>query len=107
MAFVVLPCLNPFLLEPKATEIDVEPVGQIIAFAFHEFYLLVGDDEILQIAHLFHHKVGKAFGIDKVVTVVEHVFDLCTWVVVNDGTAHRELVQVVVSKMVDYLSHEV
>jgi hypothetical protein len=70
-------------------------------------YLLISDGELFEIAHLLHDKVGESLGIDGIVTVIEFILHPCTWIVVDHGTAHRELVQVVVGKMVDNLPHHI
>ena len=107
MPVLVLPGVNPLTAEAETAQIDIEPVGQIIAFATHESNLLVGDGELFQIAHLLHDKVGKPFGIDGIVTVVKFILHPCAGIVVDDSAAHRELVQVVVGKMVDNLPHHI
>ena len=72
---------------------------------FHEVYLLICDDHTLQGLDLAAQFVGKAIGIDRVVAVDKLITHLCTGIIVDDGTAHGELIKVVVGEMVDDLSH--
>ena len=52
-----------------------------------------------------HQLFGKSFGIYRIVAVVKPVSYLCARIVFNHGAAHGELIEVVVGKMCDNLSH--
>ena len=105
MALSVLLHARPLRAVAEALEVGEEPCGHVAAFAAHERDLLIGDDDVLEHLDLFLHQVGEALGVDGVVAVDEGVFDFGARVVVDDGAAHRELIQVVVGEMVDNLSH--
>ena len=84
----------------------VEPVGNISACSFHELNFLVGDDQVFKHLHLFGHQGGEAGGIACVVAVGKFIFYHCPRIVVDNGAAHCELVQIVVGEVVDYLAHK-
>ena len=72
----------------------------------HKGYLLIGDPEVFQHGNLLHDELGKSGRVDRIVAVVEAVFDLSAGETFYNRTAHGELVQVVVSEMLYYLSHD-
>ena len=51
------------------------------------------------------HFTCETFWINRVIAVNKMVANMCTWIVVNDGTAHCKLVKVIISKMINDLSH--
>ena len=106
MALIVEPRLHPRRIITESFQIGIEPFGYIVALAAHEGNLLIGDDDILKIFHLFHDELVEAVGILGVVPVFETIFHLCSWEIVNDGTAHGELIEVVVSEVSDDLFHK-
>ena len=53
------------------------------------------------------HFTGESIRIDHVITVYKLVTHVRTWIIVNDGTAHGQLVEVIVCEMVNDLSHSV
>ena len=103
--FLVLRDVGPLRLVSEALQVREEPVWHVVALAAHEIDLLIGDDHVLQHLYLFPYELCEAFRVDGVVPVYEHIFYLCAGVVVDDGAAHAELVQVIVGEMSYYLLH--
>ena len=102
---VVLPCLSPTPAEAEALEVNVKPLGQVIALAAHEVYLVVGNDDILERGYLLFKLTRKARRINRAVPVSERIFYLRTRKIVYYGAAHGKLVKVVVGEVGYDLSH--
>ena len=107
MSFSVLADMGPASVVAEAAEVGEEPFGHVIALAAHEGDLFIRDDNVLQHLDLLLDKPGKAGRVDGVVTVYNHISYLRARVVVDDGTAHGELIKVVVGEMGDNLMHRV
>jgi len=80
-------------------------MGYVVALVVHESNLFIGDDHALEHLDLLAHQLGEALRIYRVVAVDKPVFHLRARIIVYDRTAHGELVEVVVRKMIDDLLH--
>lgn len=105
MPLGILPSLHPTAVVAETLEITHKPCRDIVAFAAHESYLLICDDEGFEHADLFHDKFGKPLGIDRIVAVVEFIFHLGARIIIDDGTTHGEFIEVIVGEVVYDLSH--
>ena len=92
-------------VEAVALQIVVEPSRDVAAPALHEVYLLLSDGDILESGNLPGKLVGESGRVDGVVAVCERIFYPGSGKIVYHRTAHRELIEVIVSEMVYYLSH--
>ena len=96
VTFFVLTDLDLGGTHVKAFQESEEPQREVIAFAFHETYFLVGDPNAAIKIELLPQFLGKAFWIDCVVTVDESVLSHGAWELLQVSIAHAEGVQVVV-----------
>ena len=90
------------LIEPT---ISIEPGGDEAAPTLHEVDLLVGDDQLFEQGDLLGEPFGESGRVDGPVAVGEGVPDAGSREVVDDGAAHRELVEVVVGEVGDDRFH--
>ena len=90
------------LIEPT---ISIEPGGDEAAPTLHEVDLLIGYDDRLQHQDLLFQRLCESSRIDGIVPVRKCIFHTCSGKVVDNGTAHGELVKVIVREMVYDLSH--
>ena len=102
---LVLPGLDPFAFIAESFQIGIEPLGDIGTTPLHEGDLFVGNYELFQIADLLIEQIGEARRIDRMISVHKLIFHLCPRIILNDRTAHREFIKVVIGKMPDNLSH--
>ena len=103
---LVLTHLHPLVVVAEALQVGVEPGGDIAALPFHKLDFFVGDDDRVEHLYLFAQSLGKSGRIDGVVAVGKGIFHLCSREVVDYGTAHGKLIQVIVGKVGDDLSHD-
>ena len=105
VTLVILPDADPPAVEAIALQVVVEPVGDVGAAALHEVDLFVGDDQLFEQGDLLGEPFGESGRVDGPVTVGEGVPDAGSREVVDDGAAHRELVEVVVGEVGDDRFH--
>ena len=106
MSFAVLPYFSPVAVIAEASQKAHEPCRDIIATFAHECNFLICDPEILQHANLLHDEFSESGWIHRVVAVIELIFDLSARETFYYRTTHRELIQVIIGKMLYYLSHD-
>ncbi len=105
MSLAVLRHAHHSVVISEAFQETVEPLRDEAAAAPHEVDLAVGDDDTLKHLYLLGKRIGKTGGIDGVVAILELIFHSCARIILNDGTAHGELIEIVVGEMVYDLSH--
>ena len=77
----------------------------VTASPFHEIYLVIRNDNALQGFDLATQFVSKPSGIYRVIAVYKLVFYLGTRVIIDDRTAHRKLIKVIICEVIDDLFH--
>ena len=104
VTLLVLPHLHPLAVVVESAQVAIEPPGNVGTTLAHEVDFLIGDEDILQEFYLMHHLIGETFRIDGVVAIDELILHLSTWEIVNHGTAHRQLIEVVVGEVLNNLT---
>ncbi len=96
---------DPSRIVAEPFQKTVEPRRYVAAPAAHEVNLAVGYHDIFEHLNLTRKLRGKSGRIYRIVAVIKPVFHLCAGIILDNGAAHGELIQVVVGKMSYYLMH--